>query len=909
MRDSAPSHNERVRGERAGELRPRYEQAMLEIRGAFEANPRAAEAGTVAVASRAALVDELIRTLWAEAQERSVVLRTRVALVAVGGYGRSELFPFSDVDVMFLLDPKLAEKDVKDAIRGLNQQLWDVGLRLSPMTRTLTECERFNPENVEFTLALLDARWLDGERELFERLVGRGLPRLIAKEQKKIVARVAEVTRVRHRKYGDTLFHLEPNIKDCPGGLRDAHLCAWLGRLGVGGEEETTEGFKRAREFVLLVRTFLHFRRQRDDNTLDWQAQDEAAAVSLGLAGEVVGDAAYWMRLYFRNARSLERAAAQVMELAAPLKAASRMGLGVLKRLGKFETAYVGFEVLQGSVMLKLPAVDGYDPAHDPEVMLALFAVVAGTGARLAPATEARLEGAVPYLSMHLEDGPGLWRQLEAILTGIHAGLALRTMHAIGVLELLLPEFHAIDALVIRDAYHRYTVDEHTFVLIDTLHGLTAAGPVDAKATGMEVWASRFGVILRDLPHPGLLFLAALMHDTGKGHSATGHAGESVRMAESVVRRLELDTYESGLVLGLIRNHLEMSATLRRDVFAVETIKSFASRVPTPEALRMLTVFTYADISAVHPDALTPWKAENLHHLYVAAAHYLDRNVDEDRIGATTEKDAAEVIHRVAALVPGRTAELDGFLAGLPQRYLLTRSRGEIKAHFEMARRLPEGELRIAANGVASDGTGPVLADEEVQLSFQYAPERSELTLVSRDREMLFANMAGALAAWGMNIVTADAFSNAHHVVVDTFRFTDTFRTLELNESERERFVGSVREIMTGTTPAETMLAARRRGRKKAQKTDVTTRIQFDDAASMVSTLIEVVAQDTAGLLRALTLTLAARGCNIEVALVDTEGEMAIDVFYVTRNREKLGNRFQESLRRSLMEAIEANAR
>ena len=164
-------------------------------------------------------------------------------------------------------------------------------------------------------------------------------------------------------------------------------------------------------------------------------------------------------------------------------------------------------------------------------------------------------------------------------------------------------------------------------------------------------WATRFGGLLRELPHPGLLYLVALLHDTGKGRETGDHARESMRMAQSVLERLELDSYESGLVMGLIANHLEMSAALRRDIFDAETVRAFAGKVQTPEALRMLTLFTYADINAVHPDALTPWKAENLWRLYMATANYLDRSVDDERVGA---QDESELVHRVAALLPGQ---------------------------------------------------------------------------------------------------------------------------------------------------------------------------------------------------------------------------------------------------------------
>ncbi len=894
MREGAQGQDES-----AGADRHAYEQAMLGIRSDFEANLRNLGAGAAAVAARSRAVDRLVRGLWDSVRESTQLRKAGVSLIAVGGYGREELFLSSDVDLMFLLDARRSERELKDPIRQLNQHLWDGGLRLSPMTRTLIECERFNVENVEFTLALLDARLVCGDEALFARMTERSLPKMMGRERKRIVQRLASVTRLRHHKYGNTLFHLEPNIKDCPGGLRDAHVCAWLEKLEAAKDGETKEEFRKARDFLLLVRTFLHLRHRRDDNTLDWHVQDEAAAASLGFRERtrVELDAAYWMRLYFRHARVIERAVGQALEGAAPGKQDSRFKrFAALRRLSAKadEPGSSDYEVSQGRIVLGAVKPLGDDPAHDPETMFAVFAEVAKTGMQLSPQTEQRLEGALPYLSTHLEDGPGLWRQMETILILPHAGLALRTMHAIGVLELVLPEFHGIDALVIRDAYHRYTVDEHTFVLVDTLHGLLTG-------TGEgESWEVRFGQILRDLPHPGLLFLAALLHDTGKGHNAAVHAAESVKMAENVVKRLELDSYESELVLGLIRNHLEMSNALRRDVFATETIQALAGRVLAPEALKMLTVFTYADISAVHPDALTPWKAENLHHLYVATAHYLDRNLDDDRIGLAGERNDAEVLERLLALLPGQKAALGQFLEGFPQRYLVTRKKEEIRRHFEMA-------VRLAS--CRSEEEEPALPAGEVQLDFLYQPGAHELTLVSRDRPILFATMAGALAAWGMNIVTANAFSNAQRVVVDSFRFTDSFKTLELNTSERVRFIASIKEAMTGTVPVEVMLAGRRRARKKTPKVTIETRIQFDDSASSRSTVIEIVAQDTPGLLRALTLTLAARGCNIEVALVDTEGDMAIDVFYVTRSATKLPENMQESMRRTLVEAIEANAR
>ncbi|HXC96498.1 MAG TPA: [protein-PII] uridylyltransferase [Edaphobacter sp.] len=870
-------------------MRGQYQRRMLEIRGAFEAG---GASGAVTIAARATAVDDLVRGLWARAVELDPWLRTGVALVAIGGYGRGELFPYSDVDLLFLLDGRVTEKDVKEAVRRVNQELWDSGIRSSPITRRAAECERFDAENAEGVLSLMDHRLVTGDGVVYEVLAKQCMPKLLQRESKAVMTRLMELTRARHGKYGDTLFHLEPNIKDCPGGLRDAHVCGWMAKLfqtaaqtakkGSGdavfapsGEEDRE--FRSAVEFLWLVRCFLHYRHERDDNTLDWQAQDAAAETMVGLTGRrpKKADAAYWMRFYFRHARSVERRVEQVLDEVPLGKTGKLLGL---KRDRKAEAPWHGFRVERGRVVLQTEREFGSEPAEDPDVVLQVFETMAQTGCRLGREAEERLSDGLPLLSAHLEEGPALWHRLRGILTGFHAGDALRSMHALGVLELLIPEFHGIDALVIRDAYHRYTVDEHTFVLIDTLHGLEAVhkGP-------MAEWAGRFGGVLRELPHPELLYLAALLHDTGKGRSGD-HARESARMTESVMARLELDSYESGLVVGLIANHLEMSAALRRDIFDAETVRAFAGKVHTPEALRMLTLFTYADIDAVHPDALTPWKAENLWQLYIATANYLDRSVDDERVSGGAE---SELVHRVVALLPGQKAAVGEFLEGFPERYVLTRTPEQVRTHFGMARRLEQ---------------------DSVQLEFRHAPAVSELTVVTRDRPQLFATIAGVLAAWGMNIVTADAFSNRQSVVVDTFRFTDTFRTLEMNASEHEVFVKSVHDVLTGAVALEKLLSGRRRGRKKTAMVSVETQIGFDDEASSHSTLVQVVAQDTTGLLRALSLTLAARGCNIEVALVDTEGETAIDVFYLTKSGAKLDKKKEGELRKALEQAIEENA-
>ncbi len=839
-----------------------------------------------AAAARSAFVDQLILRLWGTETAAQPHLLNGIAITAVGGFGRGLLFPYSDVDILFCVEKSVSAL-AKQPIRQLSQQLWDCGLQVSLSTRMTSDCERFEPGNPEFAISLLDLRPIGGDTELFSRLKDKAAAKMRSKDARAISAELARLTQERHGKYGNTLFHLEPNIKECPGGLRDANVCEWLRSLRKVQPESPESEFHCALAFMAAVRCFLHYRHQRDDNTLDWRAQDAAAEQGIGLgrleAGAPRVDAAYWMRAYFRHARIIERSLIREAEIS-DIRIDSASPVRRVKL-----PATPGFKLEGGRIELAPRSAGGFDPARDPEIVLAAFAAMARTAARFSPESEERVGDAIPLLSANLEEGPGLWQQLSAILTGERAGVALRTMHALGMLELILPEFHGIDALVIRDAYHRYTVDEHTFVLIDTLHALETEPPA-----GSPEWRIKFGSMVRELQNPALLYLAALLHDTGKGHFGGSHAVESARMARNVLARLEMDSYDAALVLHLIENHLDMSAALRRDIFDTETVRNFAAKVQTHEALRMLTLFTYADIAAVHPDALTPWKAENLWRLSMAAANHLDRNVDEDRFHATgIAEDAAPVstetrdkLTRVLSLNRGYEAAVEEFLEGFPERYVNTRSPEIIAQHFQMTLNFPA---------------------EPFQIAFQHGAV-SEITLVTQDRPRLFAGMAAALAAWGMNVVTADAFANSAGVIVDTFRFTDTFRTLELNQSERERFVTSVRELVSGKASVEKLLNSRRRVRRKAPRVVVETRIEIDNTASSHSTLVQVIAQDVPGLLRAVSATFSTLGYNLEVALIDTEGETAIDVFYITTDGDKLESPQEAELRASLLKEIAENA-
>jgi len=774
--------------------------------------PPAPESVHDALRTRTAEVEERVRNAYAQTIEPRFA--SGIALAAVGGFGRRELFPCSDVDLLLLVEFEQQIPPAREAISGFLKVLWDAGMRPSHSVHTVSDCVTPQEDNVELTISLLDRRRVAGDPAMFDWLDQR-FRKFLEKRGAEVARQLAALAESRHSRYQHTIYHLEPNLKDTPGGLRDLQTVRWL----AGLERTSAPDFAGEFDFLAALRIRLHEFAGRDQNVLNFDAQESLSEHPATL-----------MRGYFQRARRIDRS------VRAALAAAAQPDGTLLGRFHEWRSRLSTneFTVSRDRVLLRVP------PGAIPG--LTLFEFVARHDLRLAPDAIARLDGFTP--STTWED----WRRLLALP---RAARGLRAMQEAGTLAAALPEWRAVECLVVRDFYHRYTVDEHTLVAIDSLECVTDA---------------RFAGLLAEIEEPALLRFALLLHDSGKG-SGHDHVQESLAIVRRVLARLGAPEADRAAVEFLVENHLALSQVMTsRDLHDTATALALAERVGTIERLKLLVMLTYADISAVNPQAMTPWRLEQLWRVYLLAHEELTRELETERI------------HAAAGVSPERAA----FLEGLPTRYVRTHSESEIDGHVALARQL-----------------------ETRPLAIEIVHERSvyRLSLLARDRAGLFAAVAGALSSFGMNILKAEAFSNAHGIIVDTFTFSDPHRTLELNPSEVDRLRGIVRKVVEGKQDVEKLLRARPRPVLASRGAKLDPRVAFSNDASEAATLIEIVAEDRPGLLYDLAHAISDSGCNIEVVLIDTEAHKALDVFYVTADGRKLDAALKDRLRDALVEA------
>jgi [protein-PII] uridylyltransferase len=676
---------------------------------------------------RTAQVESVVVGAWRD--YLAPVFPSGLAVLAVGGYGRRELFPHSDIDVLVLLASGSPTGVAREALARFLQSIWDAGLRLSHSVHTVRECCELHDTNIELNISLLDQRFLAGDKDLHVELETR-LPKFLQTQRGSLARHLCNLARQRHAKFHETIYHLEPNIKETPGGIRDLHLMGWLHQLRGQAVSEVLEKVEPSRKFLAAVRCFLHYRAGRDNNLLTFDAQEDVT----GQPFAPYASAARTMREYYRHARAIHREALREVE------AVEGQGSSLLAgfRDWRSRLSNAEFTVSRERVMFKTPQ----RLEKDPEMVLRLFHLVARHKLGLHQESERRIQEHLPALRAWFAEPRVLWPELQNLLSQPHASGALRGMHHSGVLTAIFPEWEQIECYVLRDFHHRYTVDEHTLITIENLEELSGA-----KDPARE----RFAGLLSEIEHVAVLKFALLFHDTGKGGENATHCEASAKLADTAAARVRMPDATRHMLRFLVDHHLDLSAAMNgRDLEDPDTAQWLARRVETIEQLKNLALLTYCDIGAVNPTALSPWRLEQLWRVYLVAYRELTRELETDRIVATAS---------------GST-ERQAFLKGFPTRYLRVHSAAEIEQHMELDQR------RIAA-GVALEieKQGPVY----------------RLTVVAKDRLFLFASIAGALASFGMNILKAEAFANQQGTVLDTFSFNDPQRTLELNPQEMDR--------------------------------------------------------------------------------------------------------------------------
>jgi len=775
-------------------------------------------------------MDDVIRGFWSA----SGLPANGFALFAVGGYGRETVHPESDIDLLFFFQDQIDEETIK----AILHPLWDLPFRVGHQIRHSSDFRRFDEDQMESYTAFLDSRFLAGDVIVGREFELQMMPDLIRTSRDRFLQALVQMKSERHNRFGQTIFQLEPDLKDAPGGIRDAHWCDWVRKvLGNGYPADRVPA--EVLGFHHCLRNYLHFHAGRNLNVLTYEFQEKIAS-KLGYKDSEHGEAAEnLMRDYFLNAGEIAR------------------------RTAVWEEAVVGSP----------NRISIASDFNDPFEMIDAFAEAHRRKVKVDPATLARMRRRITQLGDTLANNP---RAGDAILDmlkdrrGIYDTLLV--MHEVGLLGCIFPDFEEIRCRVIRDFFHKYTVDEHSLIAVRNIEELPPK--------------HRFSLILNELEHPELLLLSLLFHDIGKAHrhDEGNHVHPGTEGVKNILHKIELPVDLTDRVVFAIANHLEMSkAILRRDISDEAVVDQFADLVGNPENLRMLTLLTYADMKAVNNEVLTPWKEDLLWQLYVETHNRLTLGLADDQY---TQQPAFESdIAGITSLLPAGTVpqEVRDFLDGFPRRYLKNTPKADIAEHFLMSRKLA---VRPVITHLSRRG------------------HSYELLVMTADRPFLFAKITGVLAYFGMNILRGQAFSNRHGTIFDLITFEDEDRMFEKNPSEVERFAHVLNDAILEKIDLDQLLLRKTTSivfQTRRGAIAVATTIHFEDEFSRRCSIMEIVSQDAFGLLHRISSVISRHGCNIEVALINTEGCRALDVFYLTFGGRKLSSELEAELQKDLL--------
>ena len=785
-------------------------------------------------------VDDLAVSAYAAAIQP--LLPRGAAMLALNEYGQARLFPYSDLSILIVLETESHWVALRDVISEFVRELWDLGLRVNHAVRTVAECLDSREDNLDLKLSLLNRRFVAGDWAVQEQLANR-LSAFFVKHGQKLAQNVCERTRLRHAKFQDTVRQSQPDVLDAPGGLRDCQVIELLAGLR-GDRWVLRDSLGMAEAYLATTRCFLHYRARGDRNLFDFDAQESIARQPFSRQRSRI----VWMRQYYRHTSAISN------EVHRAMQASEKSGSSLLGNFREWRSrlSNTDFTVSRDRLVLRNP--DQIE--RDPALLMRLIEFMARNDIAPSWETERRLQTAKPILAAYCAGPRPLWGMLKNILALPHIARALRTLQSSELLAALFPEWGHIDNLNLTESGQRYTVDEHVLAACERVRDLQATTDPERQ---------HLAQMLSEIDNPAVLIFALLYHEMGKDSAGSDSIRLSVTRAAQAAQRIGMLPEEQSDVEFLIEHQLDLAEAMSgRDSRDPAAARWLAKRIGTIERLRLLTILTYADLSAASPDSMSPWRLDQLAAFFQIIRHELTRGLETERI------------QEIPRTLPDRA----DFIKGFPVRYLRVHQAAEIESHLQLY------EL--------SRPTGVALHLQRTQGAYR-------LTIVARDMPFLFGSLAGALSSFGLDILRAEAFSNAQGLILDTFVFSDPKRALELNPGDMERLQDLVRRVALGKTDVQKLLNKRAQPEEKKRATDA--RVHFDSDACETATLVEISANDRPGLLCSLAMVFSAAGCNIDVVLIDTKGHRAIDVFYVAYEGRKLAPEMQTVLQAKLLAA------